>query len=325
VNVSTAGRLLPITLLCAYAASGCFWFDRPNPRLAQAVRSFGDVEEKLTLTYDDGAYLTRVVLDEQAATQTLELSWQGGVLESVSVKKDPKDEAFPTDTSLVRFKWEEGRVVSATETFEDNNPDDTLDAPVTKSTVTYDDSGRFEKLEQNKSANGAYVIDVTDFLYDDGGNLSSIDSTLRVLVGAEETSRAVTERDFEVKDGAPSSIEIRNGGNTTLMDVDQDDEGRVDGFDVTYKRGADPENESQALVGFSYGQESGLLTALTVSDDDGLTDDPLTELSYDEGEAAGLDVTPYTIFGYGIWDLTGKSHLTLDPATQAARFMMPLW
>lgn len=321
--MSRSPCLLTIAL-CVSSLSGCFLFDRANPRLTAVTRTRGDVIEKTTIGYDDDGFPSRVVMERPLATQTLDFAWTDGVLDSARVKNTPTNDAFAPVESTVRLTWDADarRVASTEEITKDRDPDDDIDPPVTTGTLDYEDSGRITALGFTTSAGNAEVRDNTAFSYDDAA-LAALTATSKVVVNGETTASDETIYRIEAEDGRPGALTVEADVATLVLAVEVDDEGRIGAFEGarTYK-GSD--REDNVVVGFSYDDE-GRLVSVTASDDDGLSDDPITELTYEDGEAQGLDVTPYSIFFFGLWDLEGKGRLSLEPERQSARFVLPTW
>lgn len=318
-------RVVLASLVLSPLATGCFLFDRENPRLTSITRTQGDIQETVTIEYDDEGFPTEVVMKEALATQTLTLSWTDGVLASVAVSEDPVDAAFPASSSVVTLTWDDaGRVEKTREITKDTEPDDGQEPPVTTGGVSYDETGRFERLFSSTATDSASVDDETEFSWTDGGALEKLTSSRAVLVDGEVTASSATTFDIEARDGRPESLTVKDDDFTMVLAVKLDDKDRIDAFEGSRTYEARPDVEDIVVVGFSY-DEAGRLASVTASDDDGLTDDPITELAYEDGEARGLDMTPYSIFFFGLWDLHGVGHLDFNAQTQSARFVLPTW
>lgn len=217
--------------------------------------------------------------------------------------------------------------------------------------IEYDASGFPERIEKEISD----ITLVTELTWS-SGRLEELvteagDNTITttfsfdgdLLVRAESDGR---ECELAYDRGRLTSMQIRDGDDVQELEFEYDDDGRLERFnggvfgeteiDLDDGRPASLTFAGNVEVDAEYDDDGRLevLDTMTYSYDDAGRVDEIVDaastfvwdLDYDDGDAAGLDVTPFIMgLSLPLWDLRGQPHSTPDARTQAARFVTDLY
>lgn len=310
-----------VSVLSVVVGLGCA--PRANPMLSALVQTRGveDPQElsRLSFTYEDFR-LVAVALTQTEQGRPREESWQigwdGDELRNVDHEVHLDGAAALLETSTVTWK---GAKLDTIVT-------DAGDRKERTTTFGYDQGVLAKISVDTVSPDGTSDLR-RSFGYDDNGALVSVREKLTV----NDEERPGTEVTISHQDGKPVRLTRTRDDTeeaTTVGVIYEED--LLESFTSVFTP-ADPGGEEQTTTTiFTYDDEGRIASALIpVPDEEGEEhpeeDDIRFTLTYEDEQAIDLDVTPYSLLAFPLFDLGGHAASTLDQRTQGTRLAELLW
>lgn len=287
--------------------AGCTCTARPNPRVSSIVRepaNDDDPRRTLRFRYDGDGRVDEVVRSEGDATRTWALAWDGGRLVKATVTSGD-DVVVETEHVI---EYDQGRVLRVRAT-------STSDDEMQVSTFSYDEKGRFVKS---------------------------------VLDGATEDVTATIEYD---RDGLITSMKSERSNDGDVTSTSTIEVQREDGVMAAMRLHAD--NDDPVSIATEFDDDTRQLTHLAFASDDDITSHmdyfydgdgrikameqtaalgdltvavATTDIEYEDGDAASLDLWANEVFLMGLFfDFRGGHWGTFDNTTTVPRLAFPSW
>lgn len=276
---------------------------------------------RLTFVYDDDFHLTSVVRTEdddgRVREESWELGWSGDELTTLrrAVKLDGAGELLEVST----LTWQGPKLTTIVTDAGDREE---------RTTAFGYEGSRLEKITVDTVSPDGTSDFKRSFRYsDDDGSLVLVRDELTV----NEEKRPDSQVAISHQNGKPVTLTLTRDDSEDVTTVGAVyEEGVLASFTSVFDPGAADAKEATTTTRFAYDDEGRISSAvIPVPDEEGeenpAEDDIRFSLTYEDAEALDLDVTPYGLLAFPLFDLEGGAARELVEETQTARLAELVW